>query len=163
MKWMVLLFLATTPALSDADDVWPILAGGITSLVIHEAGHEIMARATGSSIQWENDKWSCVSLDCDNKSVALGGFTAQAIASHAILTSGTDSTYLKSVVAISALHGVFYAAKNELSGGGVGDFSNFSMGQQRTIELLLVLNAVAIKNKWPIMSDGKYLLFVKQF
>lgn len=150
-------------------EIVQIGAGIISSFIIHEAGHYLTAKARGDDLDYSVGSFtqaSCVTIDnpdCNMKPVALGGFGLQMITSHAILSTKTQSKYWRSIVIGNTIHSLAYIIRNELSDRGTGDFSFFDREEQRRLEGILIINALAVYYRWPIKTHGNRVLFIKEF
>lgn len=163
-KLIILLMFVGSAQAGDFDikDLGIAAAGAATSILIHEAGHEIVAQYRDEDIEWSGTEWQCKE-ECNSKAIALGGFGAQQISSHIILSFKPESDYWKSVVAFNALHTVYYIIRNELSDDGHRDLANFDRSDQRKIEAVLLLSTYAAYKRWPITTDGKRIIFNFEF
>ena len=158
-------------------DALQILAGGVTAIAIHELGHEAVARYRGDELDWSvggTFEATCVTPenpDCNMRPIALGGFGAQIISNHVILSYKDKLTengqwknsYWPAIMFWNTVHHGFYIFRNEDSEYGSGDFKFFTRDEQRYIEAALVLNAVATWYRWPITTDGKRIIFRKKW
>jgi hypothetical protein len=161
MRKILLFFFFALPVHAqefDAKDFATLIGGGITSLLIHEGGHEFVAQYRDEDIEWSGTEWDCTE-ECNSKAIALGGFGAQQIGSHIILSFKPEGDYWKSVVAFNALHTAYYIVRNELSEDGHGDLANFERGDQRMIEAALILSTYAAYRRWPVTTDGQRIIF----
>ena len=180
MKKLIVLLMFVGPAQAgEFDDVlnfkdaMQILAGGVTAIAIHELGHEAVAQYRGDDLDWSlggTFEASCVTPenpDCNMRPIALGGFGAQIISNHVILSYKDKLTeegrwknsYWPAIMFWNTVHHAFYIFRNEDSEYGSGDFAFFDRSEQRQIEAALVLNAVATWYRWPITTDGEKIIF----
>lgn len=123
------------------------IAGIFVGLIVHEAAHELTARVSGGQMEW-NSRGEWIYQGPNGKAVAIAGLAAQAISSE-ILIRRKQTNFTKGWLAFNVGDTVFYAIRNEVA-GGYGDLGNFTMGEARKIEVVLLAHSysVARRMKW---------------
>jgi len=144
-KLIILLMLFPVTASADwkAMDYLSFGLGVVTSLLIHEAGHAITAKAYGEELKWKGTSWVC-EYPCDNNDkISVAGNLATAIVGEALLhidNKYRNTPYVDGMQAYNTINPIRYAYKDITQNGGYRDYVDVN----DTVEVAIAVHAATI-------------------
>lgn len=140
------------------------LAGFIFGLLIHESGHVVMAELNGDEIRHTSGaNWECVE-ECNIKSIAAGGFLAQAISSEVLLRT-EKSKFKNGWLAWNIVNPVKYTISNEIKHNTHGDLANYTNKEANLIEAVTVIHSLSVAKRtgWDVLPQRNGVIFSLNF
>ena len=132
------------------------------SFAVHEASHELTARAYGEKLTWSGGKWLCRAPDdnapCENlEKVALAGTLSTAILGESLLRLPSKYRYtpfVDGMQTFNALNPIQYAYTDSVTARGYEDYRYVD----DRIQIALAIHAASIGYRQ--FSDRAWRFFV---
>ncbi len=123
-------------------------AGFVSGLVVHELGHEIVARQKGVDIEWSGVNWYADNASSSElRNISIAGFGMQVLSTEVILRSKSipkDSSYVLGWLTYNIVNQITYPLQNELSSSGYKDLVTYEKngGNVKVLEVGLIAHAI---------------------
>jgi len=101
------------------------ILGGVTSGVVHEVGHIIVARAEDVKLDFIDDGGNLVfspSARSKYRNISIAGFGAQGLGQELIFATDTINAFTIGYTAFYAINNIAYIIADSISGDGYKDF-----------------------------------------
>jgi hypothetical protein len=141
------MLISTTPAKADwkevASNYFFFAAGIATSFIVHEAAHELTARAYGERLDWQDGKWICNYPCPDLDKIALAGNLSTAILGESLLylpDKYRNTPYVDGMQTFNTVNPIAYAYKDSTTSEGYGDYRHVD----DRIQIALAIHAASI-------------------
>jgi hypothetical protein len=101
------------------------MLGGVTSEVVHEAGHIIVARAENVKLDFIDDEGNLIfspSARSKHRNISIAGFGAQGLGQELIFATDTINAFTIGYTAFYAINNIAYIIVDSISEAGYKDF-----------------------------------------
>jgi hypothetical protein len=139
-----------------------VALGAGLALGLHEAGHAIVG---AGDLDWSGfPNWTCTGCSRGQaQAIAVAGFALPALTAELLIDVPKvprDHPVVAGFLLGVILHPVIYVIRNEAGGLNVGDFGNFSRGEQLALEGAL-LGVAAIQAARLLWWDDRFPLMLR--
>jgi hypothetical protein len=132
-------------------DTLLFLAGMLSGFVVHEAGHELVARAYGEELIWKNGSWICTGYCEHLEQVAIAGNAATAIAGEIAVNTGSQGYFTDGFIAFAGINQITYYAADALNNG----YKDYANVDDDTVKVALAIHGATLLHRrfgprlWP--------------